>query len=75
MTNPIDVIVKTISDNRDRSTRGLAESVACALVHDRIVDSAVRALLDDAWEGHPDPLTVEDLRAIATAVLGSVGGA
>jgi hypothetical protein len=78
MTNPIDVIANAIRVADGNHTMGagqIAEVATAALTADRVIDNAVRALLDEAWEGHPDPLTVDDLRALATVVLRSVGGA
>ncbi len=79
MTSPIDVLLRTIHGNINRSTRGLAEAVAESLVHNQIVATAVEALKADGWQLSDDNgeeiLSETNLRDIATIVLRSVGGA
>ncbi len=78
MTNPIDVIANAIriaDGSHPMGTGQVAEVAASALTDERVISNAVQALVDNAWEGHPDELTIDDLRAIARTVLRSVGGA
>jgi hypothetical protein len=66
--NPTDIIAKTIQDNVNLSTRGLAREIALALSHERIVANAIARL-----EAEGRTVTPE-LGSTVRVVLGSVGG-
>lgn len=77
---PVDIIAQAIRAADGQHTMGagqLADVAAGALTDDRVVDRAVEFLIEDGWTelNGGVPISDDDLRGIALAVLRSVGGA